>query len=53
MCLQDEIELIVDGKTFLLGAGDTFVFKSDLPHHYRNIGDERASIFWVNTPATF
>ena len=51
--LAGEIELIVDGKRFTLSAGDTFVFKSDLPHHYRNIGNERASIFWVNTPATF
>jgi transcriptional regulator with XRE-family HTH domain len=51
--LAGHVELIVDQKSFRLAPGDTFVFKSDLPHHYRNIGDERASIFWVNTPATF
>jgi len=51
--LAGEIELIVDGKSFRLAVGDTFVFQSDRPHHYRNIGDCRASIFWVNTPATF
>ena len=51
--LEGEIELIVGEKTFRLSAGDTFVFDSELPHHYRNVGDERASIFWVNTPATF
>ncbi|WP_394886039.1 cupin domain-containing protein (plasmid) [Mesorhizobium sp. AaZ16] len=51
--LTGRIELIVDGKSHKLATGDAFVFRSELPHHYRNIGDERASIFWVNTPATF
>lgn len=51
--LAGDVELIVDGKSFTLGTGDTFCFKSELPHHYRNVGDARASIFWVNTPATF
>jgi len=51
--LAGEVELTVGEKSFRLAPGDTFVFKSDLPHHYRNIGDVRASIFWVNTPATF
>lgn len=48
-----DVELIVDGVEHLLSAGDAFVFKSDLPHHYRNTGNQRASIFWVNTPPTF
>ncbi|MEQ1956101.1 cupin domain-containing protein [Mesorhizobium yinganensis] len=51
--LTGHVELVVNQKSFRLAPGDTFVFKSDLPHHYRNIGEERASIFWVNTPATF
>jgi transcriptional regulator with XRE-family HTH domain len=51
--LNGEIELIVDKQSFQLRPGDAFVFKSDLPHHYRNIGKGRASIFWVNTPPTF
>ena len=36
--LAGEIELIVGERQFRLAAGDSFVFKSDLPHHYRNIG---------------
>ena len=51
--LHGRIELMVDGRRFALGPGDSFVFGSDLPHAYRNIGDEPASIFWVNTPPTF
>jgi transcriptional regulator with XRE-family HTH domain len=51
--LTGEIELMVDERTFLLKTGDSFVFNSERPHWYRNVGEERASIFWVNTPATF
>lgn len=51
--LAGEIELMVAERSFRLGPGDSFVFKSDLPHHYRNIGRGLASIFWVNTPPTF
>lgn len=51
--ISGEVELMVDDQVFQLKPGDAFVFKSDLPHHYRNIGAGRASIFWVNTPPTF
>jgi uncharacterized cupin superfamily protein len=51
--LTGRIELVVDGKSYRLDAGDSFVFRSELAHHYRNVGRERASIFWVNTPPTF
>jgi transcriptional regulator with XRE-family HTH domain len=51
--LNGEVELIVGEQVFQLTPGDSFVFKSELPHHYRNIGKGRASIFWVNTPPTF
>lgn len=51
--LTGTVELMVGERTFKLSVGDTFVFKSELPHWYRNTGTERASIFWVNTPATF
>ncbi|SHE84007.1 transcriptional regulator, XRE family with cupin sensor [Kaistia soli DSM 19436] len=48
-----EVELSVGERSFHLKPGDSFVFESELPHHYRNVGTERASIFWVNTPPTF
>lgn len=51
--LNGEIHLIVGEQSFELKSGDAFVFNSELPHHYRNIGKGRASIFWVNTPPTF
>ncbi|MBX6320415.1 MAG: helix-turn-helix transcriptional regulator [Rhodospirillaceae bacterium] len=51
--LSGRVELTVDGETYRLGPGDAFVFRSDLPHTYRNIGRGTASIIWVNTPPTF
>ncbi|OWV82276.1 transcriptional regulator [Rhizobium sp. R634] len=51
--LVGEIELMIGDKTFHLCAGDSFVFNSELAHWYRNVGSQRASIFWVNTPPTF
>ncbi|MDQ0395009.1 helix-turn-helix domain-containing protein [Labrys monachus] len=51
--LEGDVELTVASSTFRLCAGDSFVFRSELPHHYRNAGARPASIFWVNTPPTF
>src|SRR5882757_7251689 len=51
--LEGEVDLMVGESTFRLSAGDGFVFRSELPHHYRNVGPRPASIFWVNTPPTF
>ena len=51
--IEGTIELDVDGRVYRLSAGDAFVFKSTLPHAYRNPSDHAASIFWVNTPPTF
>ena len=46
-------ELTIDGETYPLRAGDAFCFRSNMPHFYRNVGKERASILWVCTPPTF
>ena len=51
--LAGRIELIVDGRSHRLAAGDAFVFRSDRQHAYRNVGEGSASILWVNTPPTF
>ena len=44
------VELMVDGKAFLIGPGSSFYFSSTLPHSYRNIGISAARIVWVNSP---
>jgi len=48
--VEGYIELTVDGKVSLLGAGASFYFSSTLPHSYRNIGTDTARIVWVNSP---
>lgn len=44
-----EVELVVDATRYLLKTGDSFAFKSTLPHSFRNAGTERCTILWVNT----
>jgi transcriptional regulator with XRE-family HTH domain len=51
--LEGKIELTVDGKAHVLGAGDSFCFRSEQPHGYRNLGRGRARILFINTPPTF
>lgn len=51
--LRGVIELVLDGTVYRLAEGDSFCFPSDVPHSYRNIGNERASILWTCTPPTF
>lgn len=51
--LHGKVELTIDGETYALSTGDAFCFRSNMPHFYRNVGKERASILWVCTPPTF
>lgn len=51
--LEGELELIVDGTKHRLTAGDSFVFRSELPHRYRNPGKRVTRVIWVSTPPTF
>ncbi|MCW6511206.1 cupin domain-containing protein [Lichenifustis flavocetrariae] len=51
--LEGEIVLLVDGKSFVVGEGASFHFRSEMPHAYRNEGKSRAKILWVSTPPTF
>jgi transcriptional regulator with XRE-family HTH domain len=52
--IEGRLELVVDGVTYLAETGDSFFFRSDLPHSYRNASDTvPARIIWINTPPTF
>lgn len=50
--IQGEMELTVADRSYKLARGDTFFFKSSLPHGYRNPGKSNLSVLWINTPAT-
>ena len=51
--LEGEIELVIDGKRVRAKSGDSFHFRSELPHAYRNVGSKTARVLWVSTPPTF
>lgn len=51
--LEGRLDLIVGKETFALRAGDSFHFRSERPHGYRNPGRSVARVLWVNTPPTF
>lgn len=51
--LQGEVELFIAGHRYHLKQGDSFHFRSELPHSYRNLSDGQSRILWINTPPTF
>lgn len=51
--LDGLLELEVNGQRFVIRPGDSFHFRSELPHGYRNLGSTEARVLWVNTPPTF
>ncbi|KSV74476.1 hypothetical protein N182_27935 [Sinorhizobium sp. GL2] len=51
--LEGEIEIMIADETYTAKKGDSFTFKSHLPHSFINNSDAPARIIWVNTPPTF
>ncbi|MBT8435451.1 MAG: cupin domain-containing protein [Gammaproteobacteria bacterium] len=53
LVLSGTLELTIDGQHFVLDAGDSFSFKSNLQHRYANPSlTEDALVVWANTPIT-
>jgi transcriptional regulator with XRE-family HTH domain len=51
LVLSGRLELSIDNKNYLLEAGDSFSFKSQLKHRYVNPSlTEDAVVVWANTP---
>lgn len=51
--LDGEIELVVAGRRYIASAGDSFSYRSERPHSFRNNGSKEARVLWINTPPTF
>ena len=51
--MSGQLELWIDGKLFHLNQGDSFAFKSTLPHRYRNVGTTDAVVIWSITPPSY
>ena len=53
LVLSGKLELTIDGCTYLLEAGDSLSFSSDLQHRYANPSNrEETVVVWANTPIT-
>jgi transcriptional regulator with XRE-family HTH domain len=53
LVLSGMMELIVDDRSYVLGTGDSFAFKSTRPHRYRNSGTVPLTVVWAITPPTY
>jgi DNA-binding transcriptional MerR regulator/mannose-6-phosphate isomerase-like protein (cupin superfamily) len=52
--LQGEVEFWLNEiERHVVRAGDCLTFPSSLRHRWRNCGQERLEMLWVNTPITF
>jgi len=51
--IEGSMEVVLDGTTYQLNAGDTIAYASTLPHWYRNTGTVTARSLWVVTPPSF
>lgn len=51
--VEGQLELSLEGRVLTLGVGDSFHFRSDVPHQYRNPGGIVTRVVWVNTPPSF
>jgi transcriptional regulator with XRE-family HTH domain len=51
--LSGRIELLLEGQGHILETGDSFCFRSERAHGYRNVGDVTAKVIWLNTPPSF
>jgi quercetin dioxygenase-like cupin family protein len=45
--IKGEMELTIDGDTYLLTEGDSIYIEANLPHSYRNLGDSECISYWV------
>jgi transcriptional regulator with XRE-family HTH domain len=53
LCLKGQLEYRVGGETYLVEEGDCLHFKSDIPHFWKNPGEEEAVVLSVCTPPPF
>ena len=52
--IKGKVRIILNKHQFFdLGEGDIIHYKSDIPHHWQNLSNERAEILVANTPASF
>ncbi|WP_342643630.1 cupin domain-containing protein [Rhodoligotrophos ferricapiens] len=53
LVLSGTLELWIDGCKHLLHEGDSFRFRSSLPHRFSNPGQSETEVLWVITPPLY
>lgn len=51
--IEGQLDLTVGDQTYRLGADDSFCFRSEIPHGYRNPGPGPTRVIFINTPPSF
>jgi transcriptional regulator with XRE-family HTH domain len=46
------LEFSIQGKNYVLSAGDSLSFKAPLPHQWRNVAEGPTRVLWVVSPPT-
>lgn len=49
--LEGTVAFYVDEEEYLVGSGDSIVFKASRPHRWKNMSPGRSKILWVVSPA--
>ncbi len=50
---RGDLELLIGETVHQLSTGDSFCFRSDIPHSYRNTSSIEAEVIIVNSPPSF
>ncbi len=53
LVLEGSLELVINGKAHQLKQGDSFYFRSEIKHRFKNKGRQDAIVLWVNHPPSF
>ena len=53
LVLEGKLEVTVEDEVYILEAGDSIYFKSDILHRQEAVGDTPCKCIWVITPPSF
>ncbi|WGF87842.1 helix-turn-helix domain-containing protein [Marinivivus vitaminiproducens] len=53
LVLAGQFELLLSGRTLVLNEGDSFRFRSETPHSFRNPGQIPTRVIWFITPTLY